>query len=151
MDDNSGRRVHIDELDLQRRARDGAASEALIDAMASQTQSALAAVGLTHAQFVLLLAVSELEPLDAESLQRILVVGTRRAGAELRVLQEKGAVCEHTNDEARLIGTTAHGRALLQRALPLWEAAQARIRRSMRRDDPRCELVMAAKKPAVLG
>ena len=99
-----------------------------IDMMISETGGALAGVGLTHAQFVLLLAVSEFEPVTLEILGWIMAVGERRQQAELTPLIEKGAIllCGEETSECSAV-TTAHGRSLLQRAIPLWEAAQERI------------------------
>lgn len=99
-----------------------------IDIMVSETGGALAGVGLTHGQFVLLLAVSELEPVPSELLGRVMAVGERRSGAELAPLIDKGVVQLRDADTPQgLVVTTAHGRNLLQRAIPLWEAAQDRI------------------------
>ena len=99
-----------------------------IDIMVSETGGALAGVGLTHGQFVLLLAVSELEPVPSELLGRVMAVGERRSESELAPLIDKGAVQLCDQDMTRcMVVTTAHGRNLLQRAIPLWEAAQDRI------------------------
>lgn len=122
-----------------------------MEAMVSQTECALASVGLTHAQFVLLLAVGELEPVSADTLGRILVVGSDRAGGELAALYDKGALLEQHDGRAALVVTTAHGRSLLQRAVPLWEAAQRRIRRAMQHDDFQRDVLAAVKKPATMG
>jgi hypothetical protein len=99
-----------------------------IGIMVSETGGALAGVGLTHGQFVLLLAVSELEPVPSEMLGRIMAFGERRSDVELAPLIDKGALQLRDQDTSEcLVVTTAHGRNLLQRAIPLWEAAQDRI------------------------
>lgn len=99
-----------------------------IGIMVDETGGALAGVGLTHAHFVLLLAVSEFEPVSVDLLGRIMAVGAIRCKAELDDLVSKGTVVVDTNSEhGENVVTTAHGRNLLQRAIPLWEAAQERI------------------------
>jgi len=121
--------------------------------MVAETGGALAGVGLTHAQFVLLLAVSEFEPVQLDFLSSIMAVGERRSPAELAPLVEKGAV--YINEDDSLVDrvtTTAHGRNLLQRAIPLWEAAQDRIQDRLggvRRVEP--DSASRTKKPVVLG
>ncbi len=123
-----------------------------IEIMVSETGGALAGVGLTHAQFVLLLAVSEFEPVEPDLLGRIMAVGERRGQGELQPLVEKGAVCVNVDDAgATIVATTAHGRNLLQRAIPLWEAAQDRIqdRLGVTRDLP--NLGAESKKPLAIG
>jgi len=99
-----------------------------IDIMVAETGGALAGVGLTHAHFVLLLAVSEFEPVGAEMLGRVMAVGEQRRSEELQALIAKGAIVVNDDpDTGESVATTAHGRNLLQRAIPLWETAQQRI------------------------
>jgi hypothetical protein len=69
-----------------------------------------------------------------------MAVGERRSGTELAPLIDKGAVQLRDADTPQcLVVTTAHGRNLLQRAIPLWEAAQDRIqdRLGVERSEPR--------------
>jgi hypothetical protein len=126
------------------------AIEQTIDAMVAETGGALAAVGLTHSQFVLLLAVSEFECVTTDILARILVVGSTRIQSELEPLLEKGILCP-VDDDPAVLTTTAHGRGLLQRAIPLWEAAQSRIRSVMRAQGDEWQAVSSKKPTAALG
>ena len=87
--------------------------------------AALAPVGLRVSQFSILARLQQLGPSSLHTLAAVLVLDRTTLGRNLKALERDGLVAsEAAPGDGRLV-LTAAGRALLVRARPVWEAAQA--------------------------
>lgn len=93
--------------------------------------AALQPVGLKVTQFSLLRTVQRMDPVSISQLAEEMALDRSTLGRNLRVLERMGLVDVSEADDlrARTVVLTARAEALLQRALPLWEAAQRKVNR----------------------
>ena len=90
---------------------------------------ALAPVGLEGTQFTLLIAAGATGGLPLSNLADALVMDRTTLSRNLKPLQRRGlvTVAAGADRRVRLVSLTPAGRALLRRALPLWQQAQERV------------------------
>jgi len=102
-------------------------------ALARRFDSALRPVGLTSGQFSLLMSLNRPAPPTMAEVAALLALDRTTLTAALKPLVRRGlAEVRPDASDARLRrpALTDEGRALIARALPLWEAEHARIDRS---------------------
>jgi DNA-binding MarR family transcriptional regulator len=108
-------------------------------ALARRFDEALRPVGLTNGQFSLLMALNRAEPPRLGQVSAVLGMDRTTLTASLKPLARRGMV-EQSVDPAdrrsRRLTLTPAGRALLAKALPLWEQAQAANRERIAGADP---------------
>ncbi|KAB1072277.1 MarR family winged helix-turn-helix transcriptional regulator [Methylobacterium planeticum] len=105
-------------LNVQRAAR----------AIGRRYDAALRPVGLSNWQFTLLVMLSREEPPTISTLAHDLAMDRTTVTANLKPLERRGllAIAVDAQDRrVRRAALTGTGRALLDDALPLWQAAQA--------------------------
>ena len=97
--------------------------------MTAQYDAALESVGITHAQFSLLRNIERAAPRSLTELGRRVELDRSTVGRNVRVLQRLGLVRIAAGSDQReaSVELTEQGRALLQRAVPLWREVQCRI------------------------
>lgn len=91
-------------------------------------ERALAPVGLTASQFTTLVALWRLGEAGPSALAEVILADRTTMPRLLAPLERRGLVEGRPSDEdrrLRLMALTSEGRALLEEAVPLWEAAQA--------------------------
>jgi DNA-binding MarR family transcriptional regulator len=86
--------------------------------------------GLRASQLAVLWAVLALEPVTARKLAAAIVSDETTLSRNLKVLAGDGLIALEPGDDrrSRLVTLTRAGRRALERALPLWEQAQADMR-----------------------
>jgi DNA-binding MarR family transcriptional regulator len=93
-------------------------------ALARRFDEALRPVGLTNGQFSLLISLNRPQPPSMRPVAALLAMDRTTLTAALKPLERRGLV-EVTPDPAdrreRRLRLTAGGRALLRRAVPIWE------------------------------
>ncbi len=90
--------------------------------------TAMASFGLRISQFSILVRLQQLGPSSLQTLAAVLVLDRTTLGRNLRALERDGLVASEAapgDRRVRLLVLTAAGRALLLRARPAWDAAQA--------------------------
>ncbi len=93
---------------------------------------------LTPLQFAVLSALDQHRSLDQVRLAGFAALDRTTVGVVTRKLEQRGLVSRRSSDKDRrsvLIALTATGKALLRRALPGVQAAQARILAPLRPDE----------------
>jgi DNA-binding MarR family transcriptional regulator len=97
---------------------------------------ALKASGLKITQFSVLRTVARMEPVNISSLAQEMALDRSTLGRNLGVLSRQGLVQLSGGDDLRerTVTLTARARRVLERALPKWEAAQARVDRRLGKD-----------------
>ena len=90
---------------------------------------ALAASGLRITQFTLLATMFEAGPINVNRLAELLSMDRTTLTRNLEPLTRQGFVSSEEGEDrrVRLVTLTAEGKAVLAQALPLWNAAQARL------------------------
>lgn len=91
---------------------------------------ALRPVGLTNGQFSLMMSLNRPEPPPMGPVAALLAMDQTTLTAALKPLQRRGwiAVTENPKDRrGRLLSLTAEGKAVLVRALPIWESTHAAV------------------------
>lgn len=99
-------------------------------ALARLFDDALRPVGLTNGQFSLLMSLNRPEPPPMGPVASLLAMDQTTLTAALKPLQRKGLVDIVPNPRdrrGRLLRLTDDGRAVLQRALPIWESTHAAL------------------------
>ncbi|WP_118133592.1 MarR family winged helix-turn-helix transcriptional regulator [Oceanicella sp. SM1341] len=94
-------------------------------ALARRFDEALRPFGLTNGQFSLLMSLNRPEPPPMGPVASLLAMDQTTLTAALKPLARRGLVQVEVSPRdrrARLLVLTAEGRALLARALPVWEA-----------------------------
>src|SRR6478735_9714894 len=94
-------------------------------ALARLFDDALRPVGLTNGQFSLLMSLNRPEPPPMGPVASLLAMDQTTLTAALKPLQRKGLVDIVPNPKdrrGRLLRLTDEGRAVLQKALPIWES-----------------------------
>lgn len=105
-------------------AQAGAIDAESIMATADAREDELGRLGLTRARFLVMLALSEFEPLPREMLARLLVRPACDVDHDLAPLIEFGVVTIAEGTVSGGLVLTRAGRDLLARALPVWENAR---------------------------
>jgi DNA-binding MarR family transcriptional regulator len=99
-------------------------------ALARRFDEALRPVGLTNGQFSLLMSLNRPDPPPMAPVASLLAMDRTTLTAALKPLERRGLV-EVMKDPAdrrgRLLRLTADGKALLARALPIWEKTHGEI------------------------
>ncbi|WP_029011097.1 MarR family winged helix-turn-helix transcriptional regulator [Azospirillum halopraeferens] len=106
-------------------------------ALARRYDEALRPLGLTNGQFSLLMSLNRPEPPGMGSVAALLAMDRTTLTAALKPLERRGLVrvaVDPADRRGRVLALTPQGRALLARALPLWEAEQAATARIL--DEP---------------
>ncbi|MBB3592128.1 DNA-binding MarR family transcriptional regulator [Rhizobium sp. BK529] len=99
-------------------------------ALARLFDDALRPVGLTNGQFSLLMSLNRPEPPPMGPVASLLAMDQTTLTAALKPLQRKGYVDIIPNPRdrrGRLLRLTEDGRAVLQKALPIWENTHAAL------------------------
>ncbi|PDT01092.1 MarR family transcriptional regulator [Rhizobium chutanense] len=99
-------------------------------ALARLFDDALRPAGLTNGQFSLMMSLNRPEPPPMGPVAALLAMDQTTLTAALKPLQRKGwvEVMENPKDRRRrLLRLTAEGKAVLAKALPIWEATHAAI------------------------
>lgn len=99
-------------------------------AIARRFDLALKPVGITSGQFSLLMSLNRPQPPQLGSVAALLAMDRTTLTANLKPLERAGLVETQTdpNDRrARLLRLTPRGRALLARAVPIWQQTHAQI------------------------
>ncbi|MBB3443317.1 MarR family transcriptional regulator [Sinorhizobium sp. B11] len=95
---------------------------------------ALRPVGLTNGQFSLLMSLNRPEPPPMGPVASLLAMDQTTLTAALKPLQRRGLVDIVPNPKdrrGRLLRLTDEGRAVLQKALPIWESTHASLEAKM--------------------
>jgi DNA-binding MarR family transcriptional regulator len=92
---------------------------------------ALRPVGMTANQMNILAVLENMTEAQPSDLCRVLHMEKSTVSRNIERMQQQGWVRERSGPDARavLLATTARGRALLIRAMPLWEDAQDQVRK----------------------
>lgn len=98
--------------------------------------AALRAVGLKITQFSVLRTVQRMGPVNISALADEMALDRSTLGRNLLLLKRRGLVRlgEGSDLRARSVALTARARGLLERAVPLWEQAQAKVERKLGKD-----------------
>ncbi|QND42059.1 winged helix-turn-helix transcriptional regulator [Rhizobium leguminosarum bv. viciae] len=99
-------------------------------ALARLFDDALRLTGLTNGQFSLMMSLNRPEPPPMGPVAALLAMDQTTLTAALKPLQRKGwvTVMENPRDRrGRLLSLTTEGKAVLVRALPIWESTHAMI------------------------
>ena len=101
--------------------------------MCSSDLERLRPSGLRATQLAVLWAVLALEPVTARRLATVIVSDETTLSRNLKVLAVDGLIQLVPGEDrrSRLVTLTRAGRRALERALPLWEQAQADMRESL--------------------
>jgi DNA-binding MarR family transcriptional regulator len=100
---------------------------------------ALRPLGLTNGQFSILTALNRPEPARMGPLAALLALDRTTLTAAMKPLQRRGLVevmTDETDRRSRALRLTRDGRALLARALPIWERTHAELERGLDGTDP---------------
>lgn len=87
--------------------------------------------GLKATQFTLLAAARAVEPMTIKELAAVLVMDRTTLTRNLKPLEKQGLVTIEQGEDRRerYLSLTPDGRAALDRAYPLWEKAQEKMKR----------------------
>jgi DNA-binding MarR family transcriptional regulator len=105
------------------------ASRALTDVY----DAALRPVGLKITQFSVLRTAQRMAPVSISALAEEMALDRSTLGRNLLLLKHRGLVRLGEGDDLRerSVELTPRARGLLERAIPLWEAAQAKVERQL--------------------
>src|ERR1700709_1509167 len=95
-------------------------------ALARRFDEALRPVGLTNGQFSLLMSLNRPEPPSMTPVAALLAMDRTTLTAALKPLERRGLVAvsvDPSDRRGRLLRLTPDGRALLRKAVPIWEQA----------------------------
>ena len=95
--------------------------------------AALQPVGLKITQFSVLRTAQRMAPVSISVLAEEMALDRSTLGRNLLLLKHRGLVRLGEGDDLRerSVELTARARALLERATPLWDAAQAKVERQL--------------------
>ncbi|MBY5358543.1 winged helix-turn-helix transcriptional regulator [Rhizobium leguminosarum] len=99
-------------------------------ALARLFDDALRPAGLTNGQFSLMMSLNRSEPPPMGPVAALLAMDQTTLTAALKPLQRKGwvKVAENPRDRrGRLLSLTTEGKAVLAKALPIWQSTHAMI------------------------
>lgn len=102
-------------------------------ALSAIYDEAVRPVGLRGTQFSLLRAVQKYGPVTFQRLAEVLYLDETTLPRSLRLLEKRGYIrIEPGRDKReRLTTLTAKGKAVVEKALPLWRGAQERLKRKL--------------------
>ena len=103
-------------------------------ALSRRFDDALRPVGLTGGQFSLLMALNRPEPPKMGAVAQVLAMDRTTLTANLKPLERRGllvSAIDPADRRGRLLSLTDAGRALLRRALPIWEHTHAEAERAL--------------------
>ncbi|WP_092662447.1 MarR family winged helix-turn-helix transcriptional regulator [Rhizobium sp. NFR12] len=99
-------------------------------ALARTFDTALKPVGLNNGQFSLMMSLNRPQPATMKSVCDLLAMDRTTLTAALKVLQARGwigSAVDPKDKRGRLLTLTEDGRAVLAKALPIWEATHAAL------------------------
>jgi DNA-binding MarR family transcriptional regulator len=99
-------------------------------ALARRFDDALRPLDLTNGQFSLLMSLNRPEPPSLGAVAKLLAMDRTTLTAALKPLGRRGLVKitpAPDDRRSRLLGLTAKGRALLARAVPVWQATHSAV------------------------
>lgn len=108
-------------------------------AMARHFDEALRPVALTNGQFSLLMSLNRPKPPAMGEVAALLAMDRTTLTANLKPLERRGLLTvsvDEADRRSRRLTLTAAGRALLAKAVPLWEASHAAVERLLAGSDP---------------
>ncbi|WP_340109445.1 MarR family winged helix-turn-helix transcriptional regulator [Pikeienuella sp. HZG-20] len=107
-------------------------------AIARRFDDALRPLGLRNGQFSLMISLNRPEPPTLGSVARLLAMDRTTLNANLKPLARRGLLTvtpDRKDRRARRLALTEDGRALLEQAIPVWEATHAEIETALRDPD----------------
>ncbi len=108
-------------------------------ALARRFDEALRPLGLTNGQFSLMISLNRPEPAGMGSVASVLAMDRTTLTAALKPLERRGLVRTTVaagDRRSRVLSLTEEGRALLARALPIWQEKHAEVDRLVASYDP---------------
>ena len=112
---------------------------------------ALKPAGLRSTQFTVLAATRALGPVSVNELAEWIVMDRTTLTRNLKPLERDGLIAVRPGDDLRVrqVSLTAKGRKTLERAYPMWEGVQARLREQL--GDARVDQMLVDLKATVEG
>lgn len=98
--------------------------------LARRFDEAFRPVGITNQQFSLLMSLHRPEPPTLGAVATVLAMDRTTLTAALKPLERRALVriaVDASDKRSRLVSLTAKGRALLERALPIWRQTHAEV------------------------
>ncbi|HEY6989484.1 MAG TPA: MarR family winged helix-turn-helix transcriptional regulator [Bryobacteraceae bacterium] len=108
-------------------------------ALARRFDEAMRPLNLTNGQFSLMMSLNRPQPPAMAAVASLLAMDRTTLTAALKPLERRGLVKVSTNQadlRSRLLTLTPKGRALLARAVPIWEDAHRKIEASLPERNP---------------
>src|SRR5947209_12452889 len=108
-------------------------------ALARGFDEAFRSLDLTSGQFSLLVSLNRREAPSIGSVAALLAMDRTTLTAALKPLQRRGLVkvsIDAKDRRSRLMKLTPKGRALLSRAVPIWDKAHSEIDKALAKSDP---------------
>lgn len=117
-------------------------------------EEVLRPIGLRATQFSLLMATRVLGPVTVVKLAQVTVMDRTTLTRNLQVLEKRGLIMINRGEDRREreVTLTMSGTEVLAKAIPLWEAAQERVRQGLGEEKMRnlldnlSEMISLAKK-----
>jgi DNA-binding MarR family transcriptional regulator len=109
-------------------------------ALSRRFDEAFRALDLTSGQFSLLVSLNRATPPSIGSVASLLAMDRTTLTAALKPLERRGLVkvlVDEKDRRSRLMKLTAKGRALLSRAVPIWEQTHIALEKRLADADPR--------------
>ena len=112
---------------------------------------ALKPAGIRATQFTVLVAIGSGGPISVNQLADRIVMDRTTLTRNLKPLEREGLIAVRPGDDLRVreVSLTAKGRKTLDRAYPLWERVQARLREQL--GDPRVDKLLVDLQATVKG
>ncbi len=106
-------------------------------AITQHYDDAMADAGMRSTQFTVLAALAQAPRVPLSKLADVLVMDRTTLTRNLAPLVRDGLVEEHSAEDRRVrsFALSAHGKKVLEKAMPGWKKAQARVLRSLRAED----------------
>jgi len=107
-------------------------------ALARRFDEALRPVALTNGQFSLIMSLNRPEPALMASVANLLAMDRTTLTAVLKPLERRGLVrvtADPTDRRGRRLSLTPKGKALLARAVPIWEQTHREVEAQLRSAD----------------
>jgi DNA-binding MarR family transcriptional regulator len=108
-------------------------------ALSRRFDDAFRPLDLTSGQFSLLVSLNRPDPPSIGSVASLLAMDRTTLTAALKPLERRGLVevrVDQKDRRSRLLKLTAKGRALLTRAVPIWEKSHSTIEKRLTKVDP---------------